>query len=312
MKTLLRNFLSVLRRFRMAAGLNVVGLSVAFTAFLVIMMQVDYDQRFDRCHPKAGRIFLAELCDSVMANGRVIYPGAFPDVLIASSPHIEAGTMITPYDKRNYLSVGEGSEEEGFREKVTTCHPAIVDVFGFSFVEGDKDCLADPEKAIIPESMARRMFGGEPAVGRQIHFKESVWTKVGHDLTVGGVYRDFPENTQLGNTIYSAIDAPYRKPTEWGGSNWLCYLLLDSPESARAVEENFNRTFDFSQIWGCEHLHLRLLPLEDLHYMNMQDVWGSSPLRTQSPETVRLLFLIAWLILLIAAVNYMNFSTALE
>ena len=311
MKTLLRNFLSVLRRFRMAAGLNVVGLSVAFTAFLVIMMQVDYDQRFDRCHPKAGRIFLAELCDSVMANGRVIYPGAFPDVLIASSPHIEAGTMITPYDKRNYLSVGEGSEEEGFREKVTTCHPAIVDVFGFSFVEGDKDCLADPEKAIIPESMARRMFGGEPAVGRQIHFKESVWTKVGHDLTVGGVYRDFPENTQLGNTIYSAIDAPYRKPTEWGGSNWLCYLLLDSPESARAVEENFNRTFDFSQIWGCEHLHLRLLPLEDLHYMNMQDVWGSSPLRTQSPETVRLLFLIAWLILLIAAVNYMNFSTAL-
>ena len=121
-----------------------------------------------------------------------------------------------------------------------------------------------------------------------------------------------PENTQLGNTIYSAIDAPYRKPTEWGGSNWLCYLLLDSPESARAVEDNFNRTFDFSQIWGCEHLHLRLLPLEDLHYMNMQDVWGSSPLRTQSPETGRLLFLIAWLILLIAAVNYMNFSTALE
>lgn len=45
--------------------------------------------------------------------------------------------------------------------------------------------------------------------------------------------------------------------------------------------------------------------------MNMQDMWGSNSLRTQSPETVRLLFLIAWLILLIAAVNYMNFSTAL-
>ena len=43
----------------------------------------------------------------------------------------------------------------------------------------------------------------------------------------------------------------------------------------------------------------------------MQDIWGSSPIRTQSPETVRLLFLIAWLILLIAVVNYMNFSTAL-
>ena len=311
MKTILRNFLSVLRRFQMAVDLNVIGLSVAFTAFLIIMMQVSYDHSFDRCHPKAGRIFLVEFCDSVMANGRVIYPGAFPDVLIASSPHIEAGTMITPYDKRNYLSVGEGSDAEGFREKVTTCHPAIVDMFGFSFVEGDKDCLADPEKAIIPESMARRMFGSEPAIGQQIHFKEGVWTKDRRDLTVGGVYRDFPENTQLGNTIYSAIDAPYRKPTEWGGSNWLCYLLLDSPESAQAVEDNFNRTFDFSQIYGAGNLHLRLIPFTELHYMNMQDVWGSNSLRTQSPETVRLLFLIAWLILLIAAVNYMNFSTAL-
>ena len=311
MKTILRNFLSVLRRFRMAVGLNVIGLSVAFTAFLVIMMQVSYDHSFDRCHPKAERIFMAELCDSMMADCRVIYPGAFPDVLIASSPHIEAGTMITPYDKLNYLSTGQETDAEGFREKVTTCHPAIVDIFGFSFVEGDKDCLADPEKAIIPESMARRMFGGESAIGRQIHFKEGVWTKDHRDLTVGGVYRDFPENTQLGNVIYSAIDAPYHKPTEWGGSNWLCYLLLDSPESVRAVEDNFNRTFDFSQIWGCKNFHLRLIPFTELHYMNMQDVWGSNPLRTQSPETVRLLFLIAWLILLIAAVNYMNFSTAL-
>lgn len=117
MKTLLRNFLSVLRRFRMAAGLNVVGLSVAFTAFLVIMMQVDYDQRFDRCHPKAGRIFLAELCDSVMANGRVIYPGAFPDVLIASSPHIEAGTMITPYDNGTTSRSARGAKRKVFARR---------------------------------------------------------------------------------------------------------------------------------------------------------------------------------------------------
>lgn len=311
MKTLLRNFMSVLRRFRTAVGLNVVGLSVAFAAFLVIMIQVSYEQSFDRCHPKAGRIYLAELCDSLMANDRVIYPGAFPDVLIASSPHIETGTLITPYDNRYYLSVGQGSDAEGFREIVTTCHPEIVDIFGFSFVEGDKDCLSDPEKAIIPQSMARRMFGNEEAVGQQLHFKESVWTKRKRDLTVGGVYLDFPDNTQLGNTIYTAIDATERDPTRWGGSNWFCYLLLDNPESVGAVEDNFNRTFDFSKIWGGENLHLRLVPLTDLHYMDMKDVWGSDPLRTQSPDTVRLLFCIAWLILLIAAVNYMNFSTAL-
>ena len=53
MKTILRNFVSVLRRFKMAMLLNVFGLSIAFAAFMVIMMQVNYDYTFDSCQPEA-------------------------------------------------------------------------------------------------------------------------------------------------------------------------------------------------------------------------------------------------------------------
>jgi putative ABC transport system permease protein len=52
MKTIIRNFLSVLRRFKMATVLNVLGLSVAFATFSVIMMQVQYEHSFDKCHPR--------------------------------------------------------------------------------------------------------------------------------------------------------------------------------------------------------------------------------------------------------------------
>ena len=52
MKTILRNFISVLRRFRMATLLNILGLSIAFAAFMVIMMQVSYDYTFDSCQPE--------------------------------------------------------------------------------------------------------------------------------------------------------------------------------------------------------------------------------------------------------------------
>jgi putative ABC transport system permease protein len=61
MKTIVRNFLSVLRRYKLATALNVLGLSVAFAAFMVIMMQVDYDRNFDRCHPNADNIFRVEM-----------------------------------------------------------------------------------------------------------------------------------------------------------------------------------------------------------------------------------------------------------
>ena len=61
MKTILRNLLSVLRRFKMATLLNVLGLSVAFSAFILIMMQVDYDRNFDRGIKDVDRIFRVEV-----------------------------------------------------------------------------------------------------------------------------------------------------------------------------------------------------------------------------------------------------------
>lgn len=61
MKTIIRNFLSVLRRFKMATALNVAGLAVAFAAFIVILIQINFERTFDRCHPTSGRIFRVDL-----------------------------------------------------------------------------------------------------------------------------------------------------------------------------------------------------------------------------------------------------------
>ena len=64
MKTILRNFISVLRRFRMATLLNILGLSIAFAAFMVIMMQVSYDYTFDSCQPEADAIYREEIANA--------------------------------------------------------------------------------------------------------------------------------------------------------------------------------------------------------------------------------------------------------
>lgn len=56
MKTILWNFISVIRHFKMAATLNLLGLGTAFAAFMIIMMQVEYDHNFDKFHPDAEKI----------------------------------------------------------------------------------------------------------------------------------------------------------------------------------------------------------------------------------------------------------------
>ncbi|MDR1357521.1 MAG: ABC transporter permease, partial [Tannerellaceae bacterium] len=264
MNTILRNFLSVLRRFKMATALNVLGLSVGFAAFMIIMMQVDYERGFDRMHPESGRIFRADL---MRGDARMsIHARALVDAIVASSPRIERGALLNPFVGNVYVTVGEDERKQGFREPFVTCYPAITRIFGFSFTEGDADCLNDPDKLIIPQSMAQRMFGGAPALGRAIVTNEYVWTKgEPGTFTVGGVYRDFPDNTQLDNAVYTAIDRTFLG--EWDSSNFICYLLLDGGASGEDVEGYINGSFDFSRAWNPNHvkLSISLTPLTGIY-----------------------------------------------
>ena len=60
MNPIFRNFLSVVRRYKLAVALNMLGLSVAFATFMVIMIQLDYDWNFDKCHKNHDKIFRLE------------------------------------------------------------------------------------------------------------------------------------------------------------------------------------------------------------------------------------------------------------
>ena len=73
MKTILRNLLSVLRRFKMAMLLNVLGLSIAFAAFILIMMQVEYDRNFDRGYTDTESIFRGWASDCLPSVGRCLH-----------------------------------------------------------------------------------------------------------------------------------------------------------------------------------------------------------------------------------------------
>lgn len=312
MKTIIRNLLSILRRYKMAGILNILGLSAAFAAFIIIMSQVNYERTFDRCHPTADRVFRVNLTETTGVFSTIL-PRGFVEEVITSSPHIEAGTIVNKVIGDIYFTVDKGNEKAGFIENVVTCHPDMIKVFDFPIIEGDVNCLRYPEKVIIPESMAVKMFGDESAIGKLLHWKECIWTKNCNDTTglltnlvVGAVYRDFPDNTQLGNSIYTAIDESDK--TDFSRSNFICYLLLDDAKSAADVTDNFNSHFDFNNI-DRPNEKIRLMPLTDIYYHD--ESHESMVAKSGNAEFSALLIGLALLILIIAGINYTNFSTSL-
>ena len=93
-QTILRNLFYTLKRFRTASVLNLLGLSTAFAAFIVIMMKASYEQQFDTCYPDYERLAVLNLSIDGKDNELVVVPRPFVDAAIQETTGIECGTLL--------------------------------------------------------------------------------------------------------------------------------------------------------------------------------------------------------------------------
>lgn len=306
MKTILRNFLSVLRRFKTASILNVLGLSIAYVAFMLIMMQVNYDYTFDRSHPGADTIFRM---DRVNGNSScAVSSRPLARAVAESSPHIESSCIMNSWTNRYFFYVDQDGDRKSYDETLWFATPDLLKVFQFDMLEGGYDALKEPNAVVIPASLAKKIFGNQSAVGKQF-----ISSNANADpLIVKGVYKDFPRNSSLRNLVYSSIN-PQENFDNWGNSNYLVFVRLDDPQNIETVAANFKANFDATKITGdggewVKDIDLRFTSLPELHFLGNVEF---DPMPKASRQTLLVLFSIAFVILIIAGINFTNFSTAL-
>ena len=242
MKTIFRNFLTTLRRFKMASTLNILGLSVAFAAFILILMQVRYEYSFDRFHKNADRIYRVEVHTSV---------GSVPIMSLSFGPTfgggsvagVEAHCMLTPIIGGVYATLERNGTKAGFMEQAFYASNGFLQVFTPELLEGTDRALAESEKVLLPASLARKFFGSEVGVlGRRISL--DFWDET-RDYQVGGVYRDFPDNSQIKNVIYISKSEREWQSLDWGTFNSYMYVLLHPGADVSSILAEWNR-FDFA------------------------------------------------------------------
>ena len=299
---ILRNLKSLIRRYPVAVVLNFTGLVAALLAFALIFLQADYELSFDKCHPTANRVFRAEKKgDETLV--RNILPRGFADDIIGSSAHIEAGCTYMPFLGEIYFSVAEdGKDPIGYKRDLKFASERFIDVFGIKMIEGDSHALEGPNSVIIPQSLAENLFPGERAIGKLLK-TDAKYMEVPREITVTGVYEDFPTNTQLGNDLYLTVGDVQKG--SYGGANFVCYLLLDDAGNSQAVADEFNDHFDFPP-QGDWLTPIELVPLTSIYFRNEGNVYKSG-----SRSQLLLLIAIAILILGIGLINFTNFYVAL-
>jgi putative ABC transporter, permease protein len=312
---MIRNLLYLFKRFKTAVVLNLFGLTIAFAAFLLIVMQVDYEMNYDAMHSKSGRTFRLEANHGEFEHN-AIHCLMFSDAFVNSSAHITDYSYRYPfYGGERYCQIDEvddQGEAKVFKENFQLCLPNISDVFDFHMKEGSVECLSIPGSVLIPESVAKRLFDKQSAIGKRIRMSgSSGWQPVSTTiLTIGGVYKDFPGNTTVQNRIYVPMDQLDLLKSSWQMYANEIYVTLDDPLNKEEVLDHFNKTFDFakSQMGSAQEIALRLTPLKDVYYTH-DTTFDFNPKGHR--ETNYVLLGIAFLILFIAGINFTNLTTSL-
>lgn len=303
MKHILRNLLFVLRRFKTATILNVLGLAIAFAAFMVILMQVEYDLSFDKFHKDVECIYRVEAVDDKGASVLVSRP--FANSFGQSSPHIQSYAITMSWPKTLYFTVDRNGDKSGHIENTYGAQESYNKVFTLDIVEGNEDALNEPNNVLMPQSIAYKLFGKESAIGKRVVCDNTM------TYIVGGVYKDLPSNSIIPNPIIYPI---YKNENlnQWGNLNYELYIKVDSPENIENLIENFKRNFDVSNLdeqynW-VKDVNLRLTPLTEIHFTT-DAAYDSTP--KASRQTLYVLLAIAVIIIVIASINFINYNIGL-
>ncbi|MBQ9667495.1 MAG: ABC transporter permease, partial [Prevotella sp.] len=297
-----RNLWYMVRRFKSAYALNLLGLSLAFASFFVIMTQVNYDLGYNKSFAEHENLFrLTMKLGAGMEDYGTTLPRPLVERLAAASPHVTGYGVTQGWTNYDQFLL---DEQEYSLNLVYGIHN-FVGVYKPTVIDGDLKGLNQQANIVLPRSEAVRIFGTADAVGKTMKYK---WGD-GWLFNVCAVIEDYPENNFLHGISFIGINSNEGNYQNW---NYEAYVRVDDaanlPEVQSAMRQTaielFKDEFNMKTKVEEEALQVVLTNVADTHF--------SKTLNKAAPgrSSVYLLICFSLLIVVIAAVNFMNFSLA--
>ncbi|HZX09675.1 MAG TPA: ABC transporter permease [Acidobacteriota bacterium] len=294
-----------LKKYKVYSLINILGLAVGLSAFVLILLYLQFELSYDKFHQNADQIYrvgIKSYQEGKYANDTYIFTPPIGEDMKEEFPEvIEFVRMST--QRPAYLNINK----EAF--KVTDMRyvsDKMFEMFSFNLISGDPEtALLDPFSMVLTQETAERLFGSEDPVGKTIQIGPNNLYKV------TGVAKSPPENSSIQFNTLISFSTLYKLPNlhlGWnGGNQYITYVKLQEGVSPEQVEKKLP---DF--MW--RHINERIAaygwkneayfqPLKKIHFYF--DPGSKVSLINFYTFTV-----VAVFILLIACINFVNLTTA--
>ncbi|NCD71081.1 ABC transporter permease [Mucilaginibacter agri] len=294
--------------------INIIGLGSGVAVCLIIFVLIQFHLSFDYFHEKKDRIYRL-LTEYHHADSKDIFYGSGISAAIPQGLHVDMPTLkeIAPiynnFDDQILVLNAAGETEKKFKETsgVFATTPAFFKIFDFPLLAGTSASLKDPNNALITKETAEKYFGNwKNAMGKTLKWNDKDVVKI------TGVLATVPKNTDFQLKLVIAMGtgftAGYATSKDWNSTNnsFGCYVLLPSNVSQAYLTSRLRALVKKNHTDGITDSEIAQ-PLKDVHF-DVQS--GDYSNKSISPQMIKMLWLIALFILIIACVNFINLATA--
>lgn len=294
--------------------LNVFGLTLGLTSFILIMLYVTDEIKYDKFHENADVIYrVNRLYNSNDINedaATCSFP--FAPALEDAYPHLVAGTCrFFDFQRSKMLLEYRISEEESIKfneEWMYLADSNVFKIFTFPMIEGDPEtALVRPNTIVLTESTAKRYFGDEKALGKTLRIEEVA------DLEVTGVMKDLPPQSHMTIDLLVSL-ATFREiiggqlPQTWIWNPCWTYIELAENVKPEQLEAQFGQFYlDHYADFQDQEIKLYLQNIQDIH-LHSRHEYEMQP--NGNATYIKVLTMIAVFVLILAVINFMNLATA--
>jgi len=291
--------------------INILGLTVGLTSFLLIALYIFDELTFDRFHKNANNIYRI-VNDKTTPDGKETkIAGAGYQVSARAKtdfPEVKDAARLITFGRTN-VSVIENTNV--FYESFQIGNPDFLTTFDFPLLQGDRNtALTAPHSVIVTVETAKKFFGTTDVLGKTIKVdRDSVPFKI------TAVLKNFPVNSHLSfNLLFSEssiTNNDFKKfiTADWESDAFTTYLALSDKTDIHKLEIKINRLVTANRKADTKGKYNFILqPLAKIHFYSA-DIEGDY-IRKSNIIYIYVFSIIGLFVLLIACINYMNLTTA--
>jgi len=282
--------------------INVGGLAIGLASCMILLLYVAYEWGYDKQFKNNDKTYV--VYQSVVANGKTFSWSWTPNAMAADIqekfPGVKYASHST-YPRLNLLTVGD----KKISSKVVFADQNFLKILDYTFIKGNATAvLKNVNSIILTKSMAQKLFGNEDPLNKTVKFENQ------DVLKVEAVIDDTPANSSIHFECIMPWDLFVKRETWAKQDNWgnnMCLTLVQLKDNNAFAKANA----DIKEIYKRHDKEIAVValfhPLTKWHlygdFENGKSVGGKI-------DQLKIFLLLAFCILLIACVNFMNLSTA--